>query len=88
MTTEIITNLKVGEKFGDVVNKPSEADVVVMYIHTVFRIYSLEYSINMDKAHVVLCTSNGFHFETNCVSLTLMNYLCTSRKLNVSCNLK
>ena len=28
---------KVGEKFGDVVNGPSEADVIVMYIHTVFN---------------------------------------------------
>ena len=27
-------------------------------------------------------------FEASCISLTLMNYLCTSRKLNVSCNLK
>ena len=30
-------DVKVGEKFGDVVNKPSEADVIVMYIHTVFN---------------------------------------------------
>ena len=30
-------DVKVGEKFGDVVNKPSEADVVVMYVHTVFN---------------------------------------------------
>ena len=30
-------DVKVGEKFGVVVKKPSEADVIVMYIHTVFN---------------------------------------------------
>ena len=28
---------KIGKRFGDVVNDPSEADVIIMYIHTVFN---------------------------------------------------
>ena len=27
----------IGKKFGNVVNDPSEADVIIMYIHTVFN---------------------------------------------------
>ena len=30
-------NKEIGKKFGNVVNSPSEADVIIMYIHTVFN---------------------------------------------------